>query len=140
MKPEINNISQTLHMAKKFKCREDYVLYPSCIPNNTNNKNILGDQMIRIIYSGTLREEYKSILLLDLMEQLITKYKNVQFTLCIAKVHGDNAYQKTIDNILNRCIKLGDRFIVYRTLDQTEILNMYSSFDYGLNFKQTNSF
>jgi hypothetical protein len=138
MKPEINYISQTLHMAKKFKCREDYVLYPSCVPMVNNNKNKNKNKLIKIIYSGTLREEYISTLMLELMEQLVTKYNNVQFTLCIAKVHGNNRYQKNINNILDRCVKLNDRFIVHRSLNQNEILNMYLSFDYGFNFKQTN--
>lgn len=139
-------LTTNIQTNKKIK-----LLYPTYIPYKLNNEikyendniNKLMNKIennndyIKIIYSGTLRDEYLSLEMLSYCNKLLEN-KNIIFILIVSKIHGKSDYIKKITQIIENMKKFNN-FYYYDKLPHKETINILKNCDYGFLFKKNTS-
>lgn len=120
-------ITQTDTMKNKYmKLNYDikYILYPTSL--KYNNKQKTG---INILYTGTLRNEFCSEIMLKILKELSNK-NNVSINICVTKIHGDETYIQKINELLKY-----EKFNIFYQVNNEKIINFLNWATYGINFK-----
>lgn len=132
-KPSINilYITQTDAMKQKYTNYNydiKYILYPTSL--KLNNKPKTG---INILYTGTLRNEFCSEIMLKILKEL-SNMNNVSINICVAKIIGDENYVKKINELLKY-----EKFNVFYQVNNEKIIDFLNWATYGINFKLLNN-
>jgi len=122
-------ITQTDAMKNKYTNYDiKYILYPTSLKYNNNSK-----KGINILYSGTLRNEFCSEIMLKILKEL-SNMNNISINICVTKIYGDENYVKKISELLKY-----EKFKVFYEVNKQKIIDFLNWATYGINFKLVNN-
>lgn len=130
----INYITQTDVLKKKYKNKINHILYPTCIPV-INEELYKTRDKIEVVYCGTIRKEFLSLELLEVLNKISSNAK-FSINIIISKIHADNIYKTNIEKVLNKLQKKTNVRILYK-LPNKDVKNILKKCHYGFNFKDT---
>jgi glycosyltransferase involved in cell wall biosynthesis len=113
--------------------QEIHILPPLISQILNKNKQ---DNQITFVYSGTLKQDYKSLEMIKLFKELLKNYKFRCIIIYgkIKKDRDDNYYKKLLEEVNN-----SEEIIFKNNLDELEIKKIINSSDYGIVIHSINT-